>query len=136
MGPVKAVLLDVGGTLWPHAMSRTPAAAQAVEARRLAGAFPSLSPAAAVALAADCERRLTESLSLDPVSGPDVAGVLRAALSAAGLPCEADVVEVARCAFCTPAAEMVTLFPGAAALVQTIRDLGLRSVVVSDVVVR
>jgi len=62
--------------------------------------------------------------------------VLAEALQVLGAECECDQVIAIRRAICAPAVPGIALFPGARDLLESIRDFGMRCVVLSNVQVR
>ena len=131
---LKAVLLDVGGTLWPDV---GPTAPNADEMRllRACAALPFLSQEEGGALLHAVEVRTAAADSRDPLA-QDTDGLLRAAAQALRLDLEPAAIVALRKAICLPAAQLVTLFPGAADLFATIKGLGLACVLVTNVGVR
>ncbi len=125
---VRAVLLDVGGTLWPDRPTPHPGIDPCLEP--LARLLPGID--AAHALATLRERLRQEDGSLVQ----DTHGLLARTLREFDLdPAEPDVAAVRR-ALCAPAVPGVRLFPGAADFLAGCRQLGLRCVIVSNVQVR
>jgi HAD superfamily hydrolase (TIGR01509 family) len=121
---LRAVLLDVGGTLWPDHVTPHASADPCVELGRL---LPGLD-AAHVLNTLQAELR-QDDFSLEQ----DTHGLLQRALRSLGANVtEVDIVAVRR-ALCAPA---VQLFPGASELLAGLRRLGLRCVIVSNVQVR
>jgi putative hydrolase of the HAD superfamily len=127
--PVAAVLLDVGGTLWPDQVSLD----RRVRIDRLRSAWPGLADQQATVflerlqeLAPIAEQGLTQ----------DVHALLGEVARAAGLDLGPGKVDVVRKALCVPAAGSIQLFDGAASLLRTIRGLGLRCALVSNASVR
>jgi HAD superfamily hydrolase (TIGR01509 family) len=125
---LRAVLLDVGGTLWPEKLPPLAGIDPCLEP--LSQALPSLD--SSTALAAIRRYLQQDDASLEQVTHRLVAAALR---SLGGTPSEADAVAVRR-ALCVPAVARTPLFPGAIELLTTLRNLGLRSVIVSNVEVR
>jgi putative hydrolase of the HAD superfamily len=123
---VSAVLLDVGGTLWPDALAPTSDPDPRLEGLRLV--LPRVDAAEALTL-------LRQALIADDASlVQDTHAVLARALTDMHTT-EGDAVTVRR-ALCQPAVPGVQLFPGAVELLEAIRALGLRCVVLSNVQVR
>ncbi|HEY7293784.1 MAG TPA: HAD family hydrolase [Dehalococcoidia bacterium] len=132
-----AVLLDVGGTLWPD---RWPARPSDRDTRAVAlqRAVPGLTPSTAL--------RLHDALTagagrLGAATAPALAAVIEQALSEVAAfdgrmatPLQADDWTQARirAAMCLPAPGRVRLFRGARSLLACIRALGLRCIVVSN----
>jgi FMN phosphatase YigB (HAD superfamily) len=125
---LRAVLVDVGGTLWPDRLSGH-SLDQAILAR-LATLLPGLEPAESL----DALRTALRGDDQSPVQ--DTRAVLRGALQTLGVDNADDVVDAIRRALCAPAVPGVALFPGARELLETIHGLGLRCVVLSNVQVR
>jgi len=126
--PTRAVLLDVGGTLWPDRPAPRPGVDPCLEP--LARLLPGIDTAHALAMLR--ERRQQEDGSLMQ----DTHGLIARALREFGLePTGPDTVAVRR-ALCVPAVPGVRPFPGAAELLAGLRRLGLRCVIVSNVQVR
>jgi FMN phosphatase YigB (HAD superfamily) len=127
-GPITAVLLDVGGTLWPDGWAWPPDD-QRVRSDRLRAALPELSPGNAVALLDDLDRaaasfteRVEQDLD-DYVGGP---------LRRRGIEPTAERIGAVVDAMCVPAHPLVRLFPGAPELLHALRQAGLRAAVVSN----
>lgn len=126
--PLAAVLLDVGGTLWPDGW-RWPADDERVRADRLRAALPRMSDEDAVALLEDLDRSAaasTERVEQDP---HEYAG---APLRRHGIEPTTERVAAVVDAMCLPAHPLVRLFPGAPELLRALRGAGLRAVVVSN----
>ena len=126
---VAAVLLDVGGTLWPDQVRVD----RRVRVDRLLSAWPGLAEQDAAVfleqleeLAPIAEQGLTQ----------DVYALLGQVARAAGLHIGLGRVDVVRKALCVPAAGYIQLFDGADALLRTIRHLNLRCALVSNASVR
>ncbi len=125
---VRAVLLDVGGTLWPDRLTAQVAADPYLE--RLGRLLPDIDAAHALSV---LRGQLQQA---DGLLVQDTHGELARALRLLGRnPAEVDVLAVRR-ALCVPAVPGVRLFPGAAELLGGLRRLGLRCVIVSNVQVR
>jgi FMN phosphatase YigB (HAD superfamily) len=125
---LSAVLVDVGGTLWPDSLAAHLTSDPCLERLRLL--LPEFD-------AVDVLARLRAALEQDNTrlvqdTHERLAGVLR---TLGGAAAELDP-EVVRRAMCAPAVPDVPLFPGAAALLTTIKSLGLRCVIVSNVQIR
>jgi putative hydrolase of the HAD superfamily len=126
---LSAVLLDVGGTLWPDALSPTLSPTPILE--QLAELLPGLEPAHALA-------QLRAALRDDDASlVQDTHSVLHRSVfhMYAGSSPRVDPVAIRR-ALCQPASAGIQLFAGAVELLACVRTLGLRCVVVSNVQVR
>jgi FMN phosphatase YigB (HAD superfamily) len=126
--PIAAVLLDVGGTLWPDGWPWPPAD-ERVRTDRLRAALPRLRAEDAPTLLEDLDRSAaaaTERVEQDP--GDYAGGPLRRH----GIEPTAERVAAVVGAMCLPAHPMVRLFPGAPELLRALRGAGLREVVVSN----
>jgi FMN phosphatase YigB (HAD superfamily) len=124
--PIAAVLLDVGGTLWPDGWPWLP---DEVRGQRLHAALPELRPERATALLHELDRAaasFTDRLEQDP--GDYVGGPLRRF----GVEPTAQRIVAVVDAMCLPAHPLVRLFPGAPELLRALRRAGLRAVVVSN----
>ena len=125
---LRAVLVDVGGTLWPDLLtddrSDDPILA------RLAKLLPDIAPAESLAALRAALREDDRS----PVQ--DTLAVLGSAVRTLGPECALGGLDEIRRALCAPAAPGVALFPGAREFLEAIRGLGLRCIVVSNVQVR
>jgi FMN phosphatase YigB (HAD superfamily) len=126
--PITAVLLDVGGTLWPDGWPWLPDDHQ-VRCDRLRAALPELGPEDAVALLHDLDHtaagfteRVEQDLD-DYVGGP---------LRHLGIEPTVERVAAVVDAMCLPAHPLVRLFAGAPELLRAVRLAGLRAVVVSN----
>lgn len=126
---ILAILLDVGGTLWPLHMTMTPAEADARRLARLRAALPDVS-----------DHRYRDLLDQLAVRAPavrdraeqDSERVIRAAGHALGLHLDGGTARAVRQALCLPAADCVSLFQGAHELLALIRQSGRRCVIVSN----
>lgn len=136
---MQAVLLDVGGTLWPDRwLPSEEDIAERIE--RVGQALP----AGSSRLAPDLVRELEETaekLQLDgKPGGTDLAQetdhLVRETLVRLGLPADPPAVLGVRRAMVAPAPGIGFLFPGAVDLLSTVRELGLRSVAISNTVWR
>jgi FMN phosphatase YigB (HAD superfamily) len=129
---LRAVLLDVGGTLWPQD-GPEPADADRRRTERLRAALPALAGHRAVsfmrAIYADCE-------SLADGGPQDTDAIARDAARLVGLDIDRTMATALRRAVCLPARDLVALFPGFTDLFAAIRRLGLRCALVTDVAVR
>jgi FMN phosphatase YigB (HAD superfamily) len=123
---LRAVLLDVGGTLWPQHLPRCGADLRLERLRRL---LPALEPAYALAVLLDYLRRDT---GLEQHTHSLLAEALQSLYP--GEP-EADPVSVRR-ALCLPAISSMRPYPGTPELLQTLKVRELRCVIVSNVEVR
>lgn len=130
---IRAVLLDVGGTLWPGQFR----SAEQVRAASLTRLHDALHAHPSV----DCDRFIerfnasTEEL-IDNSHAQITLPAIRGTLRAFGLSEDEDTVRAVCRALCLPAVEHLTPFPGVTELLRTIKDLGLRCVIVSNVGVR
>lgn len=126
---LSAVLLDVGGTLWPDGLGAPLSPAPILE--QLAALLPDIDPADALAY-------LRAALRDDDASlVQDTHGALHRTLGRLypGKTLNTDPVAIRR-ALCQPASAGIQLFTGAVELLACIRTLGLRCVIVSNVQVR
>jgi putative hydrolase of the HAD superfamily len=126
---LSAVLLDVGGTLWPDTVPLPPGPDPCLE--QLSRLFPEVNAAQVLAT-------LREALAQDDASSlvQDTHAVLARAVRGF-VDAETTVDPAAlRRALCRPASPGAGLFSGAAELLATIRRLGLRCVILSNVQVR
>jgi FMN phosphatase YigB (HAD superfamily) len=120
--------MDVGDTLWPDRLTGRLADEHCLA--RLAALVPELDAAA-------CLIALREALRADDHSlVQDTHAVLARALQALGAQCEPERLVAIRRAICAPAAPGTALFPGARELLESICELGMRCVVLSNVQVR
>lgn len=134
--PLRAVLLDVGGTLWPDGFP-LPGAEGDHQVERVRRVLPGLSPDLARRLVREVharfERRYERAAS--PDLSQDTLGELAAALRALGLEPPPPGLDALRRALIVPASPDY-LFPGAPQLLREARALGLRSVLVSNTYLR
>jgi FMN phosphatase YigB (HAD superfamily) len=130
--PIAAVLLDVGGTLWPDIW---PPNADDDDFRlsRLQPLLPTCTPAQCRQLI----RRLTAHLEeLDRALTQDTDGLIRRTVQQFEIrPTVWDIAAIRR-ALCLPAQGRAALFPGAGALLQSIKHLGLRCILLSNAITR
>lgn len=125
---LRAVLVDVGGTLWPDRLTGHSSDEHCLT--ELARLLPDLD-------AGQSLNALRDALRVDDTSlVQDTHPLLAGALHALGAECNLDRVVAIRRALCAPAVPGIALFPNACDLLETIRDLGLRCVVLSNVQVR
>jgi FMN phosphatase YigB (HAD superfamily) len=132
MAGIRSVLVDVGGTLWPDGWPARPGDG-AWRRDRLRAAFPGLSLEQAAACVAELDQaagQVPETLTQDPGS------YIAPALRHYGLGDGPDQVGAALSAMCLPAAPRLRLFPGAAGLLASIKDDGLRCVICSNAIWR
>src|SRR5919199_4125615 len=126
---LRAVLVDVGGTLWPNDLGGNAGSDETIRAR-LAKLLPEIAPAQSLAA-------LRAALHVDDQSlVQDTLALLSGAIQALGVDCANEGLDAIRRALCAPAVPGVALFPGARELLETIHGLGLRCVVLSNVQVR
>lgn len=130
--PIAAALVDVGGTLWPE-QGPVPPGADELRAARLRRVMPALSPARCLDLLRELEVR---AAALDDALTQDSDRIVGDAAAALGLTVARDQRVALRRAICLPASGSVTLLPGAHDLLATIKRLGLRCVLVTNVAVR
>jgi FMN phosphatase YigB (HAD superfamily) len=129
---MRAVLLDVGGTLWPD---RWPEPAPEADPRvaDLCAAVSGLSRD----LGADLIQRLGDrAAGMESAVTQDTAGLVREAAVSLGLTLDGAGIVAVRRAMCLPAAGRGGLFRGARALLATIKAEDLRCVIVSNAVWR
>jgi FMN phosphatase YigB (HAD superfamily) len=124
---LQAVLLDVGGTLWPNDWPARPGD-QAERVARLAALSPGVGHAAAECL----EAALSEMP--DPADGgeQDADGTVRAVLERLGFTGDLPVPSAVRRAMCLPALGRTWLLPGADALFAVMAEHHLPGVLVSN----
>jgi FMN phosphatase YigB (HAD superfamily) len=122
---LRAVLLNVGGTLWPNDLPVFEG--EDPRLKRLRRVLPGVDPIRALAALRECLRadHMTQV--------QDTHGALAVAVRAWSA--AVDVVAVRR-ALCVPASAGLHMFPGAADLLMRIRALGLTTVIVSNVQTR
>src|SRR5262245_9713680 len=126
--PITAVLLDVGGTIWPDGWPWLPDDHE-VRTRRLREALPELRPEATAALLDDLDasaESLTERLE------QDVDTYVGDPLRRHGIEPTAERVAAVVEAMCLPAGPLIGLLPGGPELLRAVRRAGLRSVVLSN----
>ena len=133
--PISAVLLDIGGTLWPD---RWPSreADDAARLARLRATLPLLSDDRARDLLAELS---AGALALDRELQQNWRAPMHDALRRLDLPADAAAIRALRSAMCLPVSlsrGRIDLFPGARELLATINGLGLTCVVVSNAVWR
>jgi FMN phosphatase YigB (HAD superfamily) len=125
---LRAVLVDVGGTLWPNRLSVQLSDDDCVS--QLARLLPTLEPTRALAALRSALRESVTALE------QNTHAELSRAVQRLGVGCgDADAVAIRR-ALCLPVAPAIALFPGAVDFLQIIRDCELRCVVLSNVQVR
>ncbi|TME88992.1 MAG: HAD family hydrolase [Chloroflexi bacterium] len=125
---LRAVLVDVGGTLWPDRLTGQPPDDRCLAqlARLLPGVEPAQTLAALRAALREDDNGMVQNTH----------AVLGRALQRLGIACgDADVIDIRR-ALCAPASPGVSLFPGAREFLEALRALDLRCVVLSNVQVR
>lgn len=125
---LRAVLVDVGGTLWPDRLTVKVPDSMFVE--QVARIFPSIDSRDALAALRTALRQDSDKIVQNTHS------ILRTAIQRFGADCtDAEAVAVRR-ALCAPAWPYVSLFPGAVAFLKGVRRLGIRCVALSNVEVR
>lgn len=125
---LRAAIVDVGGTLWPNQLGVTPSDETVLEC--LARVVPSCEPV-------DTLSRLRAALREDDTSIEQRTHTIMAGvLAALGAECADADVRAIRSSMSVPVSAGLTLFPGADELLQQIRGLDLRCVVLSNVGVR
>lgn len=137
-GAIRAVLLDVGGTLWPD----RPSAPQVPGVEAPApGTDPLVTAAAArlsalVSLAAEealvLATRLTDDRGAHLGEAQDTAGHVARVVRAAGLADRGLDLGLVQRAMCLPAVDVLRPYAGAHELLRSARDLGLAVAVVSN----
>lgn len=126
--PIAAVLLDVGGTLWPDGWPWLPDDHQG-RTGRLREALPELDPGTAAALLDDLD---SSAVGIAERLEQDLGGYVGEPLRRHGVEPTAERVAAVLDAMCIPAHPLVRLLPGAAELLLAVRRAGLRSVVLSN----
>ena len=112
---LRAVLVDVGGTVWPDRLTGQRADDGCLA--RLARLLPSLDPAESLATLRAALRADDQGLA------QNTHAVLGRAIQGLGAECaESDLIEIRR-ALCEPASPGLSLFPGAYELFEAIRHL-------------
>jgi FMN phosphatase YigB (HAD superfamily) len=131
--PLKAALVDVGGTLWPNTWVPT----DAERATRLA-AVASVLPGADEADLAAAIEALTSQIEGDTGTQLRRAAVdlIRESLGDHGWPCDPDTVRAFRQGLCAKLGAVITPFDGAADLLAGIKELGLGCVILSNTTFR
>jgi HAD superfamily hydrolase (TIGR01509 family) len=133
-GPIlQAVLVDVGGTLWPNSWPINDAdrVARLDGVARVIGGQSALG---AEALIAAITERVDEGQAPDLDAPPQQ--VIGEALVQAGLPSDAPTIRAVRQALCADLGSQVSPLAGARELLEGIRRLGLRCVIVSNTMFR
>jgi FMN phosphatase YigB (HAD superfamily) len=126
--PIAAVLLDVGGTLWPDGWPWLPDDHR-VRTDRLLQALPGLGTEEAAAMLGDLD---AAAASIAERLEQDLDVYVGDPLRRHGVDPTAERVAAAVDAMCLPAHPLVTLLPGGPELLRTVRWAGLRSVVLSN----
>ncbi|HZD73531.1 MAG TPA: HAD family hydrolase [Actinomycetota bacterium] len=126
--PITAVLLDVGGTLWPDGWPWLPEDHQ-VRVERLLQAIPGLDAEAAPALIHDLD---VSAASITEGLDQDLRRYVGEPLRRHGVEPTAERVRAVVEAMSLPARPLVGLLPGAPELLRAVRRAGLRSVVLSN----
>ncbi|HEX6492433.1 MAG TPA: HAD family hydrolase [Candidatus Dormibacteraeota bacterium] len=125
--PLRAALVDVGGTLWPDGGTIAPPPVET--AARLAAALPGEDPALLERLRAALEQAVT-AYSGELVQDTDeLVGRVAAGL---GLHLDGAGALAVRRAMNVPADHLVRMFADAPELLRALRGLGLRTVIVSN----
>ncbi|HXF56020.1 MAG TPA: HAD family hydrolase [Actinomycetota bacterium] len=135
--PPRAVLLDVGGTLWPDGFP-LPGAEGDHQVEAVRRALPGLSADLARALIREVHARFQrryEGPGAPEDLAQDTQGELAAALRALGLEPPPAGLDALRRALIVPASPDY-LFPGVPELLREVRRLGLRAVLVSNTYLR
>jgi FMN phosphatase YigB (HAD superfamily) len=135
-GRLEVALIDVGGTLWPNSW---PIRKADGEGRRLRvrAAMAEHEAAAVDALVDDLLRRSKPGDEARTVSteSPVVVGadeLITACLGRQGLPADAQTISRIRHAMAIPVDDRFQPLPGARHLLETIRELGMRTVIASN----
>lgn len=136
--PLEVALVDIGGTLWPNSWpfreTDDPHRRQ-----RVAAAMPHLDPIAADRLATDLiessrpgdeARAMSTEVAIELI-GPAEALIERC-LAHQGLPADSETIMRIRRAMALPMQDRMKPLPGAEELLQTIHDLGMRTVIASN----
>lgn len=125
--PLRAALVDVGGTIWPDRATVDPPAAATVA--RLATVLPGVAPE-------ELERfRAALEDAVGAFSGEltqDTDALVRRVAATLGLDLDGATAYAVRRAMNAPATGLVRLFDGAADMLAGFRALGLRAVIVSN----
>jgi FMN phosphatase YigB (HAD superfamily) len=129
---IRAVLLDVGGTLWPERF--TPIQGRDVFLiNRLCKALPALARPVAAALLGEFDVRAA-SLSIGPTQ--DTNEVVRDCAQFAGVVLSPVETILARRALCIPIVGHIEPFPGAGELLEDTKRRRMRTILVSNAVTR
>lgn len=123
---VSAVLIDVGGTLWPSNWPPRDTDEREVISR-IIGVLETLFYADALRIVEEIQAELRTQ---GPVDRPDP--IIARHLGAAGLPDDAHTARDVRAAMCVPALGRIELLPGAHELLRLGRARGLRCVLLSN----
>jgi FMN phosphatase YigB (HAD superfamily) len=127
---IDAVLFDVGGTLWPG----RPHPADAAHTAQLSQLGDVLARYGAVDCARFQDRLIARVTEMDDGSfAQTTALAIQDTLEHHGLPAEPDAIEAVRRAMCLPAIDYLTPFPGVAGLLQAVRAIGARCIILSNV---
>lgn len=129
---IRAVLLDVGGTLWPERFAPI-ANRDTFLLARLCATLPSLSRVQATGLLAAFDMRAAW-LSIGPAQDTDA--VVRGCAESVDVALSADEAIRLRRALCIPIVGHVEPLPGATELLRDIKRRGMRSVLVSNAITR
>jgi len=125
--PLRAALVDVGGTLWPDRSTTAPPPAETLV--RLAAVLPDEDGTLLERLRAALEEAVT-AFSAELVQ--DTEALITRVAERLGLHLDVATALAVRRAMNAPADRLVTMFPGAPELLLTLRELGLRTVIVSN----
>jgi len=125
--PLRAALVDVGGTLWPDRSTTAPPPAETLA--RLAAVLPDEDGTLLERLRAALEEAVT-AFSAELVQ--DTEALITRVAERLGLHLDVATALAVRRAMNAPADRLVTMFPGAPELLLTLRELGLRTVIVSN----
>jgi FMN phosphatase YigB (HAD superfamily) len=122
-----AALVDVGGTLWPDRSTTSPPPEDAV--RRLDAVLPGTGAGLLERLRAALEEAVT---AFAVELAQDTEGLVLEVAGRLGLPLTPPLAITVRRAMIAPAAGLYGLVDGAEELLRAFRDLGLRTVIVSN----
>lgn len=125
--PLRAALVDVGGTIWPDRATVDPPPAATLV--RLAAVLPGVAPAELERLRAALEEAVG---AFSGALTQDTDGLVRRVAAGLGLDLDVPASLAVQRAMNAPATDLVELFDGAAEMLGGFRSLGLRTVIVSN----
>lgn len=125
--PLRAALVDVGGTIWPDRATVDPPAAATVV--RLASVLPEVARDELETLRAALEEAVA---AFSGELTQDTDGLVRRVAATLGHDLDGATVRAVRRAMNAPATDLVRLFDGTAEMLAGFRSLGLRTVIVSN----